>query len=164
MKNPLSIEQAFGYFGILLGAFPPAALALRFIVEKRGIFGSEDFWFLGVFAIVNLVSAIVGYFSGKSIGRIVRKTETFSWLAMILLLPFVGILWGIMAGGAGGAVVLFIGSIVGGILGAAVGSVALPVFTIFHRLLKKDDQIDRKHFLPIAFGITFSISAFILGV
>lgn len=164
MKNPLSIEQAFAYFGILLGIFPPAALFLRFILEKRGFFGSEDFWFIGIFAIVNLVSAIVGYFSGKLIGRIVRKTEQMSWIKMILLIPFIGILWGILAGGAGGAVFLIIGAIPGAILGAAVGSFALPIFTIFHRLLKKDEQIDRKHFLPLTFGITLVISAFLLGI
>ncbi len=83
---------------------------------------------------------------------------------MILALPFVGILWGILSGGAGGAVILLFGAIFGAILGGIVGSFALPVFTILHRLLKKGDQIERKHFLPLAFGITFIISAFMLGL
>jgi hypothetical protein len=164
MKNPLSIEQSFAYLGLFLGIFPPTALWLRFILEKRGFFGNEDFWFLGIFAVVNLVSAIVGYFSGKSIGKIVRKTESLSWIKMLLLLPFVGILWGILTGGAGGAVFLIFGAIPGAIIGAMVGIVALPFFTIFHRLLKKGEQIDRKHFLPIASAITFSICAFVLGL
>jgi MFS family permease len=162
MKNPLSVEQAYAYFGVLLGAFPPAALFTRFIIDSGNLRG-EDSWVFGIFAIVSLVSAIVGYFSGKAIGRIVRKVEQASWAKMLLLLPFIGILWGILAGGAGGAVIFVFGAIVGAFLGAIVGSVALPVFTIFHRLLKKGDQIDRKHFLPVAFGITFSICAFVLG-
>jgi hypothetical protein len=164
MKNPLSTEQTFAYFGLLLGTFPPAAIAARFILERKAFVVNEDFWFLGVFAIVNLISAVVGYFSGKLTGKIVRESEKASWTKMIVLLPFIGILWGMLAGGAGGIIIFVIGAVFGAIIGAAVGSVALPAFAIFHRLMKKGDKIDRKHFLPIAFGITFVISAFILGL
>jgi hypothetical protein len=57
-----------------------------------------------------------------------------------------------------------IGAFFGAFLGAAVGSVALPTFTIFHRLLKKGDKLDSQHFLPLAFGVTLIICAFILGM
>lgn len=163
MKNPLSTEKSFSYFGVLLGTFPPAAFFLRFFSDTRAM-RSEDAWILGVAAIVILISSTVGFFSGKLIGRIVRNFETMSWTKMILLLPFVGILWGIMSGGAGGVIIFVVGAIFGAFLGALVGSFALPAFTIFHRLLKRGDQIERKHFLPLAFGITFIISAFILGL
>jgi MFS family permease len=163
MKNPLSIEQAYSYFGIFLGAFPPAALFTRFLIDSKGL-RTDDFWIVGVLAIVTLITTVVGYFSGKLIARMVRKIEEFSWIKMILLLPFIGILWGIMAGGAGGAVIFLVGAIFGGALGAMVGAFALPTFTVFHRLLKKDDQIDRKHFLPLALGISLVVSAFMLGV
>lgn len=163
MAHPISNEKAFAYFGILLGAFPPAAFFTRFLLDTRG-FRNEDAWLIGVIAIVNVVSAVVGYFSGKLIAKIVQNLEKTSWTKMILALPFIGILWGILAGGAGGAVIFLIGAVFGAILGAAVGSFALPAFTIFHRLLKKGDQIERKHFLPLAFGITFIISAFMLGL
>jgi hypothetical protein len=162
MENPLSTEQTFSYFGLLLGTFPPAAFFLRFLLDGRN-FRTDDLWIIGVFAIVNLVSAIVGYFSGRFIGRIVRQIEKASWPKMILLLPLVGILWGSVTGGAGGAVIFIVGALFGGFLGAMVGSIALPLFAIFHRLLKRGDRIDRKHFLPLAFGITFIISAFALG-
>lgn len=163
MAHPISSEKAFAYFGILLGALPPAALFTRFMLDTRG-FRGEDSWLLGVFAIVSVVSSVVGYFSGKLIAKIVRNLEKTSWTKMLLALPFVGILWGILSGGAGGAVIFIIGAVFGAILGGIVGSFALPVFTIFHRLLKKGDQIERKHFLPLAFGITFIISAFMLGL
>ena len=163
MAHPISSEKAFAYFGILLGALPPAALFTRFMLDTRG-FRGEDSWLLGVFAIVSVVSSVVGYFSGKLIAKIVRNLEKTSWTKMLLALPFVGILWGILSGGAGGAVIFIVGAVFGAILGGIVGSFALPVFTIFHRLLKKGDQIERKHFLPLAFGITFIISAFMLGL
>jgi hypothetical protein len=163
MKNPLSNEQAFAYFGLLLGTFMPATLFLRILLDA-GRFPSNEAWIIGIFAVVTLISAIVGHFSGKLVGKIVRQIENFSWLKMVLLLPFVGIIWGMAAGGAGGVIIFLIGAIFGGALGAAVGSVALPAFAILHRLLKKGDRIDRKHFLPLAFGITLTISAFMLGI
>lgn len=163
MKRPLSTEKAFSYFGILLGTLPPATFFTRFLLDTNG-FRNEEVWLIGVFAIVNLISSVVGYFSGKTISKIVRKLEKTSWTKMILALPFIGILWGILAGGAGGAVIFLIGAVFGAIIGAAVGSFALPVFTIFHRLLKKGEMIETKHFLPLAFGITFIICGFILGL
>lgn len=163
MSNPLSMEKTFAYFGLLLGTFPPMAMFTRFFFEK-GVFRVEDFWILGVVAVVNLIAAIVGYFSGKLIAKIVGELEKLSWHYMILALPFVGIFWGMLAGGAGGMVIFLVGAFFGAALGGAVGAAALPAFTIFHRFLKKGDLFDRRHFLPIAFGIVFAISAFILGL
>lgn len=163
MARPISSEKAYAYFGTMLGTFPPLALFTRFMLDTNG-FRGEEVWLVGVLAIANVISAIVGYFSGKTISRMVSKLEKLPWTTMILILPFVGILWGILSGGAGGAVIFLIGAIFGAMLGAMVGSFALPVFTIFHRLLKKGDQIEQKHFLPLAFGITFIISAFMLGL
>ena len=159
----MSAAQAFAYFGLLLGTFPPLAIFIKFLSEK-GIFRNEDFWVLGVIAIINLITATVGYFSGKIVGKIVSELEKFSWSYMIFSLPFIGLLWGILAGGAGGIIIFVVGAFFGAAFGALVGSVALPAFAIFHRLLKTGDQFDRRHFLPVAFGIALIISAFILGL
>lgn len=163
MKNPLSSEQAFSYLGLLLGAFTPAAFFTRILLDGKN-FRIEDAWVLGVMFVVNLISAAVGFFSGKLIGMTVREVEKLSWTKMVLLLPFVGITWGILAGGAGGVIIFIIGAIFGALLGALVGAAALPIFTIFHRLLKRGDKIERKHFLPLAFGTSLIVSAFILGL
>lgn len=163
MKNPFSVEKTFAYFGLLLGSFPPAALFTRFFIDSR-IFQSTELWILGVAAIVVLVSTVVGYFSGKFIGKIVFGLEKMSWSKMLMMLPLIGIFWGIMAGGAGGIIVFGIGAFFGAVVGGAVGGAALPLFSIFHRLLKRGDKIESKHFLPLAFGITFIISAFFLGL
>lgn len=163
MKYPLSTIQTFSYFGLILGTFLPASMFTRFLIDAGGL-KNQDLWILGILVIVNLISAVVGFFSGKLIGKIVREVETYPWWNMLLLLPFIGAFWGIMAGGAGGIIILIIGAFFGALLGGIVGSVALPAFTVFHRLLKKGDMIDRKHFLPLAFGITFIICGFILGL
>lgn len=163
MKNPLSVEKAFAHFGLLLGTFPPAAFFTRFFIDAR-IPQSSDFWILGVVAVVILICAVVGYFSGKFIGKAVSRLEKASWSKMLAALPFVGIFWGMMAGGAGGIIIFVVGAFFGALIGGLVGGAALPVFTVFHRLLKRGDKIEMKHFLPLAFGIAFVISAFFLGL
>ena len=163
IRNPLSTVQAFSYFGLILGIFSPAAMFTRFLIDSKGL-RSEDVWILGILAIVNVLSAVVGYSSGKLIGKIVREVEGYPWWAMVSLLPFIGMFWGIMTGGASGIIILVIGALFGAVLGGAVGSVALPIFTVFHRLLKKGEVIDRRHFLPLAFGISFIVCGFILGL
>jgi len=162
MKNPLNSEKTYAYFGLLLGTFPPAAFFTKFAIDSRIALG-EEAWIFGVLFIVNLISAVVGYFSGKLIAKSVREVEKYSWRSMFLVLPFIGMFWGMLSGGAGGAIVLIFGAFFGAILGALVGGIALPTFTVFHRLLKRGDAIELQHFLPLAFGITFAICSFIIG-
>ena len=163
MENPISTSKVFAYFGLMLGIFSPAAIFTRFLMESEN-FRGEDSWILGVLAVVNLITAVTGYFSGKLIAKLVTKIENYSWWTMLLLLPLIGILWGIMSGGAGGIVILIFGAIFGAVFGAMVGSIALPLFTIFHRILKKGELMEFKYFLPLSLGITFTICAFILGL
>lgn len=63
-----------------------------------------------------------------------------------------------------GIFIFLIGAIFGAMIAGAVGGLALPIFTIFHRWLKKGEVIERNQFLPIAMGITFIICALILGL
>jgi hypothetical protein len=159
MKNPLGLEKTFSYFGLLLGVFPPAAMFIRFAIDGR-----LDGWVFGVMFIINLISAVVGFFSGKIVAKMIRLVENSNWSAMLLALPLIGLLWGAVTGAAGGVIVFVFGAFFGAVLGGIVGSAALPLFTIFHRLLKKGESIEFKHFLPVAFGVTFVICGFILGL
>jgi hypothetical protein len=160
MKNPLSPEETFAYFGLMLGTFPPLAFFLRCLFETA-VFAV---WIVGIFLIITLITAVVGFFSGQFLAKVIRQAENFSWSGMILILPFIGLLWGIIVGGAGGAIVFIFGAIFGGVIGGIIGFIALPLFTIFHRLLKKGEMIENKHFFPVSFGVVFAISAFILGL
>jgi len=163
MFAPINSEQAFAYFGLLLGVFPPFAIFLKYFMET-GPARSEKLWIFGVALIVSLLSALVGYFFGKTIGRWVRGIETRPWGAMLLIAPFIGLLWGLTSGAAGGIIIFGVGAIVGAVLGGMVGAIALPAFTVVHRLVKRGEMIDRRHFLPLAFGVTFAICSFILGL
>ncbi len=163
IKHPLDSRTALAYFGLMLGIFAPATIFGRVVVGNGG--GSnDDLWIIGVLILVNIVSAVAGFISGKFIGTLVKRAEETSWIKMLLLLPLIGILWGIISGGSGGLMFFLFGSVFGAIVGALVGSVALPVFGILHRALKKGDLIELNHFLPIAFGITFTLCALILSI
>jgi hypothetical protein len=117
-----------------------------------------------LFAVVNLLAAVVGYFSGRFVGDAMKTVESLSWPAMLAFLPLFGAAWGIVTGGAAGVVVLGVGALVGGILGGAVGAVALPVFGSLHRLFKQGEVIERDRFFPLAFGVTLTICAAILRI
>lgn len=158
MRHPLTTEKAFGYFGLLLGLFPPAAIFIQFL--KDGAVPGT----VVLLIFVNLICAGAGYLSGRLVGKLAAVTETYSWNKMLLILPLLGMLWGNIAGGAGGIFVFIIGAFFGAFFGAIVGAVAIPAFTIFHRLLKRGEMIEQKHFLPLAFGVTLIISAFILSL
>ena len=158
MSKPVSTEKAFAYFGLLLGLFPPAAIFVQFLKDNN------DPGILALLIFVNLVCSGAGYLSGKLIGKMVAVVETYSWHKMLLILPLLGMLWGNLAGGAGGIFIFGIGLFFGAFFGAIVGSIAIPAFTIIHRFLKRGESIERKHFLPLAFGVTLIISAFILGL
>lgn len=163
MQNPLDSERVFSYYGLMLGTFPPAAIFARWLISVN-FRDPAPIWVIGILAIVILLSGTVGYFSGKLVGRRVRIVENRSWSTMIPATVFIGILWGMVSGAAGGFVIFVIGAFFGAVIGAAVGAVALPAFAILHRIFKSGDLIDQKHFLPLAFGVTLTICSFILGI
>lgn len=163
MKHPLDFEKTYANFGLMLGAIPPMAIFARFLMDASG-FRSEEAWIFVLMSVVITVSATTGYVSGRLIGKITRELEKMHWSVMLPILPFIGMLWGVISGGTGGLIVFLFGAVFGAMFGAAVGAIALPIFVILHRLMKKGEMIDSKHFLPIAFGVTFVISALILGL
>ena len=124
----------------------------------------EGLWVFALLLLVNVGSATAGYFSGKLVGKAVLSLEKQPWWAMLFVMPLLGFMWGVVSGAAGGFLFFVIGAIFGAMIGGAVGAAALPLFSIFHRIFKRGEEMDRKHFLPVAFGITFVICAFILGL
>ena len=163
MKSPITTEKAFSYFGAMLGLFPPFAMFAKFYFDSM-LNRNPEPAILAFMLAMNVICLVVGYFSGKVVGNIVSPVEKMSWTKMLLLIPFIGILWGIMTGGAGGVIVFVVGAFFGAFVASLVGGIAIPAFSIFHRLLKKGDVIEEKHFFPVAMGITCAITAYILGL
>lgn len=163
MAHPIAPDKAFSYFGLLIGALTPAAIFVALLWDSGGLL-PDNAWLLILLVLTNVTSAVVGFFSGKLVGRSVAYLHGLSLGRSLLLLPFLGLVWGMVAGGAGGVFMFIIGAVFGAMLGGVVGAVALPVFAILHRMMKRGEMIDRKHFLPLAFGVTLTICSFILGV
>jgi hypothetical protein len=163
MLKPLDTERALAFYGLMLGILPPAAIFARWLTSAS-FQNPPPVWVVGIMTIVVLLSGLVGCVSGRVVGRAVRHFEKRSWSAMILTMPFIGLLWGMTAGGAGGLIIFVVGAFFGAFLGGMVGALALPAFVILHRLIKRGDDIDQRHFLPLAFGVTLTICSFILGL
>jgi hypothetical protein len=163
MSKPVPIEKAFAYLGLMLGALPPSAIFFNILTDISVWRPGMELIFVLAFA-ANLTAAVVGFASGKNIAEAVRHLHTVPLFRSIVVLPFVGMLWGMVAGAAGGVFLFIIGAFFGAAIGGTVGAVALPAFAILHKLLKRGDVIELKHFLPISLGLTLVICAFILGL
>lgn len=161
----LSTKDAVAQLGLLTGSIPTSAVFLKLLFDGPG--NSDP---AGAVALTLIILAAiaatsaVGYFSGKLSGKILAELESGSWLPMVFSLPFIGATWGLLSGAAGGFLLLGIGAIFGGAIGAMVGAAVLTAFGILHRAVKDGDEIERNRFLPLAFGITGTVAAFILGL
>ena len=163
MIHPISLERSFAYFGLMLGSLPPASIIFA-IFSSSGIANRDGTFLIGLMMAANILTAIVGYLSGKLVSDCVRQIREFPMWTQFALLPLIGLSWGAISGGIGGVLILIYGGFVGAILGGLVGLAALPLFVILHRPLSYADTIERKHFLPIASGITLTICGFILSL
>ncbi len=163
MISPIDSKRAFALFGLLIGILGPLSIILK-ILWTSGGFRNDDLFFAALFLIANLVTAVVGYFSGKIVGNIVQKVNTKRLSVAIQLYALTGFCWGAVSGFVGGLFLFLFGSIAGALIGAAFGTVATLLFSLFHRLLAVEGVIERRHFLPLSFGTVLFLCSFILGL
>lgn len=163
MKRPLPAEKAFAYLGLTLGSLGPFSIMLKIAMDANG-FGEGTGLLIGLFLIANTVTAAVGFWTGKVVGRSLAALRSRSWPAFIALSVLLGVAWGGISGGFGGIFLFVIGGFFGAVCGAMAGGVVLPVFATAHRLLASGDLIEMKHFLPVALGSVLTLCAFIFGL
>jgi hypothetical protein len=166
MRRPISSQKAYGVLGLALGTFPPAAIFAKIFGNSiwYGRIEEEAFIILLLLFAMNLVCALAGYGMGLVLGKAAFEFERSSWTKMFIMLPLLAIVWGAVTGAAGGLVFFGFGALIAPFFAIPVSLVAFPVFALLHRLLERGSMIDRKHLLPLAFGISLTISAFILGI
>ena len=166
MSNAIDTEKALSYFGFAIGFLGPISIVLKILLNIRSS-AQESFVFsmivLVIGCAVTAVTASVGYVTGKTVGRAVRRIEEYPLPLMLLVSALLGLGWGIFTGAAGGLLIFFVGAIWGGIVGGIAGALALPPFVLIHRYLKSGDLIERSKFAPIAAAILLSLCAFLLG-
>ena len=165
MRRPVAIKDAFGQFGLLLGTLPPAAIFYLFSTEVLRLHQAPSaVFFVSLFLLMNVVCAVVG----RAMGRVLSESSLFSerksWTFMLLLMPIIGLAWGLVTGFFGGLLFFGIGGFFGMAIAAPIGALAFTVFAILHRILERGGQIERRHFLPVAYGISLAFAAFFLGL
>jgi hypothetical protein len=162
MSCPIDSKKAYAYFGFMIGLMPPYALILKIVSETMP--GSRvPFLFLALLAVAGTATGIVGYATGRIVPAAMKSVSDLAWPNRIAFLSLIGLGWGAISGIVGGLFLFVIGAVFAGIAGGIIGAVCLPVLAGLHSLLRSGDFIELKHFLPIAFAITLSLCAFILG-
>ncbi len=161
LRRPLDHRRAFALLGLMLGTIPPASFFLLIPVSSG--FRHMETWLVALLCWVTMVTGVTGYLTGKKVGNLMADLTRRRISVAALLVPLLGFAWGAVCGAAGGIFIFVIGALFGAIIGGVVGAVALSVFTPLHRLLSVAGDIELRHFLPIAAGITVSIGALILG-
>jgi hypothetical protein len=162
MSAPIDSKKAIGYFGVLIGTLPPFALLLKLVSETSPA-GQMDSLFLVLLGIAGVITGLSGYASRKFVSSAVERSSYFRLPNRIAALSVIGLAWGAVSGAVGGLFILVFGSIFGGIFGGAIGAVTLPILIGLQSFVRRGDLVDMRHFLPIAFGITLTLCALILG-
>ncbi|HEX8181603.1 MAG TPA: hypothetical protein VF525_18830 [Pyrinomonadaceae bacterium] len=169
MRRPLTTEQAFRYFGLLLGLLPPAAILLKTLVVEAGDGPLSDSrlqtlvvtLLLGL--AINSACALVGRIRGGKVARRIERAEYASWPRTLVVAFGSGAEWGVLTGACGGALFFFIGALFGVACALPVALVGFPLFTVCHRLLARGGMIDARHFWPVACGVAALLAALILS-
>jgi hypothetical protein len=161
MTRPIDSRNAFGYFGLMIGSLPAFAIALKILsVGSSNVAGMAI-----LFTAVGIGSGLAGFGLGRRcVPGVLRRISNFSLPNRAALLIVMGVVWGALSGAVGGLVFILVGSIPGAILGGMVGAVVVPIMVGLHSCLRAGDFVEMKHFLPVAFGITLSVCAFVLGL
>lgn len=164
MRRPVANEAAWAHFGLALGILPPAAIFYRMFDYGWRANELEEFGFFALLLLMNLVCAVAGLKCAACFSRQAFDLERRSWTRMLLLMPLLGALWGLLTGALGGALFFGIGAIGGIFCAVPTGIVAFSLFAIAHRWLERGGMIEQKHLLPLAWGISLTIAAFVIGI
>jgi len=165
MRRPIAAREAFDIFGLMLGAFVPAAIFYRlfnygFLNEGSG-FG--QLLYPALFCAMNIVCCVVGGRTGAVFADSIELFERKSWTRMVAYAAFAGACWGVVTGAAGGALFFIIGALFGAFIALPVGVAGFVSFVMLHRLMARGGMIDARHFWPLACGVVLTITALILS-
>jgi hypothetical protein len=162
MQNPQPLVAAYGWFGLLLGLFPPAAIFCRFF--KFGLEDSNRLIWASMFAVALAVCGAIGRLTARFAAQSIAEPRRYHWLQLFLLAVLLGSFWGIVTGAAGGAVFFGVGSLAGILFAVPIGVAAFPLFALLHQQLSRDGMIEESLMWPLAFGLPLLVTAAVLGI
>ncbi|HYP52157.1 MAG TPA: hypothetical protein VEQ42_01375 [Pyrinomonadaceae bacterium] len=166
MSRPVDARAAYRLLGALLGLLPPAAIFYRLFGGALTEEGKPLLAF-GLFALLvamNVVCWLVGRWTAGRLASSVERAERGSWSKTIVLAGVCGLAWGFLTGAAGGLPFFGFGAIAGVACAVPGGVAAFVAFTIMHRALARGGMIDARHLRPLAWGVTLTFVALILGL
>lgn len=159
LDQRMDLARSLRFFGIAIGTVPTAAILFRLFVLDS----SPNPAVLLLAILTTLVTGFVGYQTAGATSKALERVLSTSFLRSLLLVPIIGLAWGIISGAAGGLFLFVLGAIVGGVIGGMVAGTALPLFVGLYSLSAEEGEISVKRFLPIAAGISGSAAALFLG-
>ena len=160
MARPVSVERAFAFFGLLLGALPPAAIFFRLALPMSRN-GGEGVAL--IFVPMLFICAALGRVMGRRVGRSIGEYERGGWARLLLFTLAAAFGWAAVTGAAGGVLFFGVGALFGVFCALAVALPAFLVFTTFHRLLARGGMIDARHLRPLAWAIAATAAALVLS-
>ncbi len=158
IKDPVTTEGAFRWFGLAIGTFGPMAIFTKLISS-----GSAEPLFIVLAALANITTAAAGFLSGEHIGRLVTEIRRMPLPATVVMTPLLGMVWGIISGGLGGAFFWLFGAIPAAVAGGIFGAAAISIFTPLFAFASYTGVIERNRLVPLIIGTVFTLCAFILG-
>lgn len=165
MRRPIATREAFKRFGLLLGAFVPAALFYRMFNYNMNphISSGEQLFTLLLMLAMNMACCLMGWKMGGVFGSRIDDYERASWHRMCASATGAGALWGLTTGSVGGVLGFGFGSLFGAFIALPFGMLGFLLFTPLHRLMARGGMIDARHFWPLACGVVLTITALILS-
>lgn len=166
LGGALTTAEAYAWLGTLLGLFPPFAIFARIIGDAfwRGSGASGGLLYWGLFfLLMNAVCCLVGRQMGRFVWRRFGGAGSASVPGLLLRSVLMAVVWGVVTGAAGGALVFLVGAVVGAACALPVALGAFPVFAVLHRALSRDGMIEETRLWPVAFGVPLVAAALILS-
>src|ERR1044072_4515130 len=116
MRGPVSTEDAYAWFGMFLGLFPPFAMFARWIggsLDSRSNLGGGALFWIVLLLAMNAVCCLVGRKFGRVLGRSLGDPRAHGWFWHVVVSFLLGVAWAAVTGAAGGALGFGIGAIFG---------------------------------------------------
>ena len=123
----------------------------------------SELMYVALCVAMNAACCAVGRKFGGHLGRKAGDPRSRPWLEFAFCPLFMGLLWGLVTGGLGGALFFGVGAVFGALIATPVALAAFPVFALLHRLHSHGGMIEERQIWPLAFGVPLTIAAMILS-
>ena len=159
-ERPVPERGAFEEFGACLGLLPPAAVFMRLLWHVNDL--AAFYWLLILAGLMNIVCYEVGRRMAARLWPTFARAEDYAWALRLMMPGLIGVMWGLVTGGAGGFLFFGVGAFFGSIIAATVGAFGFTLYASLQRMFARGGMIESRHAWPLALGVNGLIVALIL--